>query len=154
MLRTLYRLAAFWTVIGLAGGLFYREFTKAWDVDGGTQLAVLHTHTLVLGTIFLLVVLVLVKVLALASDRRLRWFLGVWNVGLLLTAGGMLVKGMFQVMGSDAATHPALAGVSGLGHILLTVALVLLFLVLGRGLTAIDTASSSTAAGPDVEGVR
>lgn len=152
MLRTLYRLAAVWTVVGLASGLFYREFTKAFDVDGGTQLAVVHTHTLLLGTIFLLLVLALTKVLALGADRRFRWFVLVWNIGLALTTGGMLVKGMLQVTGNGAATHPAIAGVSGLGHMTLTAAFVIFFLVLGRRVktdeltpSALDGSSDDTA---------
>ncbi|MGO1974840.1 MAG: DUF2871 domain-containing protein [Propionibacteriaceae bacterium] len=143
MLRTLYRLAAVWTVVGLASGLFYREFTKAFDVAGGTQLAVVHTHTLLLGTIFTLLVLAMVKVLALDADRRFRWFVLVWNIGLAVTTGGMLVKGMLQVMGHEAATHPAIAGVSGLGHMTLTAAFVLFFLVLGRRVKALESGTST-----------
>ncbi|MGH8882555.1 MAG: DUF2871 family protein, partial [Stackebrandtia sp.] len=31
-------------VLGLAGGLFYREFTHADDFHGDTQLSIVHTH--------------------------------------------------------------------------------------------------------------
>lgn len=60
MLSTIYRSAAVWTAIGLVGGLYYRELTEANDVAGGTQLALLHTHALALGTTVLLVLLFLV----------------------------------------------------------------------------------------------
>jgi hypothetical protein len=63
MLIILYRSAAVWTAAGLAGGLFYREFTKAHDVEGGTQLALVHTHALALGTTVLLVLMALVAAL-------------------------------------------------------------------------------------------
>ena len=47
----LFRLSAGWTVAGLASGLAYRELTRSTGFSGFTQLAVVHTHTLVLGTI-------------------------------------------------------------------------------------------------------
>lgn len=56
----------------------------------------------------------------------------IWNIGLLLTAGGLATKGTLQVLGSPMADSAALAGPSGLGHVLLTVGFVLLFLALGR----------------------
>lgn len=48
-----------WMVLGVLGGLFYREFTKLNDFPEGefTQLGVVHTHLLTLGFIVLLVVL-------------------------------------------------------------------------------------------------
>lgn len=126
----LFRASATWTGIGLASGLFYRELTKFQDFTGRTQLAVVHTHTLVLGTLVLLLVLALNVALHLDADRRMRWFAWTWTAGLVLTTGGMLVKGILQVLGKEFATSPAIAGVSGLGHMTLTCGFVLLFLIL------------------------
>ena len=47
----LFRWSAGWTVVGLASGLAYRELTRSTGFSGFTQLAVVHTHTLVLGTV-------------------------------------------------------------------------------------------------------
>lgn len=132
MLVTLYRWALTWTVVGLAGGLFYREFTKAYDFAGPTRLAVLHTHALVLGTVVFLLVLGLAKLFALEDVRLLRWFVAVWNVGLALMLATTAVKGMAQVAGSAVADGPAFAGISGLSHVILTAGFVLLFWVLHR----------------------
>lgn len=55
----LFRLAAGWTAVGLASGLVYRELTRSTGFSGFTQLAVVHTHTLVLGTVVGLLLLVL-----------------------------------------------------------------------------------------------
>ena len=135
MIRLLYRTAAAWTAIGLAGGLFYREFTRLHGVPGGTQLAVLHTHALVLGTVTSLVLVALVGSWPeLGSSRAFRAGVWVWQAGLGLTSGGMLVKGCLQVLGSPSADSAALAGVSGLGHVTLSAAFVLLFVGLGRTL--------------------
>lgn len=128
----LFRLSATWTAIGLASGLAYRELTRSTGFSGFTQLAVVHTHTLVLGTLVGLLLLVLQRLYRLGDDRRFGWFVWTWNAGLVLTAGGMAVKGTLQVLGAASAESPALAGVSGLGHIVLTVGFVLLFVVLGR----------------------
>lgn len=144
MFTTLYRSAAAWTGIGLASGLFYRELTKLNDFTGQTQLAVVHTHTLVLGTLMLLLLLGLNAALRLDLDRRFRWGILTWNIGLTLTAGGMLVKGVLQVLGKAAADGPAIAGVSGLGHIVLTVAFVLVFLAIGTRAKALDTGTPHT----------
>lgn len=130
----LFRLAAVWTAVGLASGLAYRELTRSTGFTGFTQLALVHTHTLVLGTVVGLVLLALQRLYALGEDRRFGWFLWIWNIGLTLTAAGLAVKGTLQVLGSPAAYSPALAGMSGLGHIVLTVGFVLAFLVLGRGI--------------------
>ncbi|MCM3660648.1 DUF2871 domain-containing protein [Georgenia satyanarayanai] len=142
MLKLLVRLSAAWTGIGLASGLFYREMTKHYGLAGtrqiaGTQLAVVHTHTLVLGTVMLLVLLALAAQLpSLQTDSRFRWAVWLWQVGLGLTSIGMLVKGTMQVSDTPGFDSPALAGVSGLGHTVLTAALVLLFLALDRAVRA------------------
>lgn len=147
MLSLLYRAAAVWTGIGLTSGLFYREFTKLNGVDGGTQLAVVHTHTLTLGTLVMLVLLALVGAFpALQDDRWLRRGYWVWQAGLVLTAGGLLVKGMLQVLDNPIATSPAIAGVSGLGHMTLTAGFILFFVGLAqitRGTAAAGPTPSS-----------
>ena len=105
----LFTSAAIWTTLGLASGLFYREFTRQRDFTGFTQLSVAHTHALALGTIILLVALALTKLFALDADRRLRWFLLFWNAGLALTFTMMLVKGSLQVLGATFADSPMIA---------------------------------------------
>lgn len=135
MLTYLFRSAAAWTAIGLAGGLYYREFTKLNDFDFSrpSQLGVVHTHALTWGTIFMLALLALVALLpALAADRRMRWGVHLLNAGLVLTVGMMTFKGSVQILDKPWADSPALAGVSGLGHMTLTAALILLLLAIGK----------------------
>ena len=47
--------AMYYAILGLFFGVFYREFTKFNGVDGGTSLAFLHVHTLMLGMFFFLI---------------------------------------------------------------------------------------------------
>ncbi|NYI69597.1 hypothetical protein GGQ54_000157 [Naumannella cuiyingiana] len=127
--RKIYLATAVWTALGLASGLFYREFTKLNGFTGDTQLAVAHTHALALGTTVGLVVLGLRQVFGLTGRRFAAWF-WLWNAGLALTFGTLVAKGSLQVLGSAAADSKMLAGIAGLGHMSLTAALVLLFLAL------------------------
>ena len=48
MRRLLYSFL-FYMIIGLLSGFYYRELTKAHHFTGDTQLALVHTHTLILG---------------------------------------------------------------------------------------------------------
>ncbi|MDR3079562.1 MAG: DUF2871 domain-containing protein, partial [Streptomyces sp.] len=48
-MRKSYYAAHVYMITGVVSGLFYREFTKAKDFTGETQLAVIHTHLLALG---------------------------------------------------------------------------------------------------------
>lgn len=141
----LFRMAAVWTAIGLASGLGYRELTRTLEFTGTTQLSVVHTHALVLGTIVGLLLLVLERLYTLSSDRRFTWMLWLWNIGLVLTATGLAAKGSLQVLESPAADSPGLAGMSGMGHILLTLAFALMFLVLGRAIRRQAVASHDEA---------
>jgi Protein of unknown function (DUF2871) len=142
----LFRSAAAWAVIGLAGGLAYREVTRAADYTGVTQLSLVHTHALALGTLMLLVTLALERLFTLSADRRLGWFVWAWNVGLALTIGALAVKGSLQVAGAESADSPALAGIAGTGHIGLAVGFALLFVVLGARIR--DTARAAVDADP------
>ena len=142
----LFRSAAAWTAVGLAGGLAYREVTRAADFTGFTQLSLVHTHALALGTLVLLVTLALERLFTLSEDRRLGWFVLAWNAGLALTIGALSVKGSLQVAGSASADAPALAGIAGTGHIMLAAGFVVLFLVLGGRIR--DTARAAVDAGP------
>jgi hypothetical protein len=124
-----------YATLGLLAGLFYREYTRGKDYEGGTQLAVTHTHLLALGMLVFLVVLALTAVLPIGELRLFTLFFWFYNVGLVITVTMMFVHGIIQVDGNDRDL-PAVAGVAGLGHILITVGLVHLFLALKKGLEA------------------
>lgn len=134
MLTKAYWAAAAWTTIGLIGGLAYREITKANDFTGTTQLAVVHTHALVLGTLVMLLFLLLAKTFDLGRFTVTTTFFWTWQGGLALTVGMQAIKGYIQITDASAADSPALAGISGMGHITLTVAFVALFMALRKGI--------------------
>ncbi len=142
--RLLYRSAIGYLGLGLASGLYYRELTRTMRFEGVTQLAVVHTHLLALGFLVSLVLLSLVKAFALDGPLLRRGLLA-YHAGMALTAGMMLVKGTFEVLGSWT-DRPMYAGIAGLGHILLTVALAVILVALRRVAGAdADRASRSAA---------
>ncbi|WP_305094121.1 DUF2871 domain-containing protein [Prescottella sp. R16] len=117
-----------YAVAGLASGLYYRELTKAQDFDGPTQLSVVHTHFLVLGVLFLLIVAIFERLFVLSANPLYRWFSVTFHAGLILTVSMQLVHGTMQVFGKEASA--AISGIAGIGHVLLTVAFVVFFLTL------------------------
>lgn len=131
-MKKVYYAALMYMVLGLVSGLFFREFTKASDFSGETELAVMHTHLLALGMIVMLVVLVLEKLFVLSKTKWFNLFFWHYNAGLLLTIVMMLIIGIGQVAGHTST--PMLAGLAGLGHIILTVGLAFLFVALGKRL--------------------
>lgn len=119
--------ALLYAVLALAGGVFYREFTKFQDFSGQTTLSVLHTHYFLLGMVVFLLLLLLEKSFSFATPKTGR-VLVVYHLGLNLTTLMLLVRGIVQVLALplSAAANGALSGVAGIGHLLLGVSLILL----------------------------
>lgn len=144
-MKKIFNAAFAYMIIGVLAGLFYREFTKANDFPEGdfTQLGVVHTHLLTLGFIVLLLVLVLDKVFALSGTKLFSWFFWTYNVGIILTAGMMVWHGSLTVLGQESSAM--IAGIAGLGHIALSVGMVLLFLSLRKAIVAGKAVTDTTA---------
>ncbi len=122
-------------IMGLLGGVFYREFTKFYGFEGVTHLGKLHVHTLTLGFIALLVIYACQdKEHSPDSVRRLKKPLYTYMAGLTLSVVSMAVTGIYEIVGEGAKTvsMPALEGISGLGHITLATGLVWLVVSLFR----------------------
>lgn len=140
----LLRAIAVYTLVGLAAGLFYREFTKANGYPEGLmgQLGLAHTHILTLGLIVLLIVLALEKVFTLSASRLFRWFFWIYNAGVVLTAAMLVWHGMLQVQ--DLESSKMIAGIAGLGHMLVGAGLVILLLSLRKAIRR-EPAAQETA---------
>lgn len=134
--KMLYWATAVFTAVGMLAGLYYRELTRNAELSSGTQLSTTHTHFLVLGTLFGLVFLLLEHQFRLSESKVFGGFFWTWIAGVIVTVGAQVFKGTLQVLGSAAAESPAIAGVSGLGHITLSVMLVLFFIALHGRLKA------------------
>lgn len=117
-----------YAVAAMAGGVFYREFTKFNQFTGVTALGKVHTHLFLLGMLVFLLVALFAGRLELEKQKGFALFMKLYNVGVPLTAVMMLVRGVTQVLALPLSrgASAAISGVAGVGHILTGVGLVLL----------------------------
>ncbi|MDT3495863.1 DUF2871 domain-containing protein [Bacillus toyonensis] len=116
-MKKLYNAAFIYLIIGLLSGVFAREYTKAQGINGSTMLQLVHTHVLVLGFIFFLVVFTLVKVFQIQETKSFRAWFVVYNTGLIVTIVTMVCRGLLQVNGTD---FNGLSHMAGLGHVIIS----------------------------------
>ena len=121
-----------YAVAAMAGGVFYREFTKLNGFSDVTALGKVHTHLFLLGTVVFMLVALFAAQGDLMKQKTFRVFLRVYNVGVPLTAVMMAVRGVTQVLGMSlsAGTSASISGIAGIGHILTGVGIILLLVSL------------------------
>ena len=125
-------IALAYAVAAMAGGVFYREFTKFNGFTGTTALGKVHAHLFLLGMLVFLVVALFASRRSLTKYKTFRVFLWVYNLGVPLTAVMLLVRGVTQVVALPltAGASAAVSGIAGIGHILVGVGLILLLTAL------------------------
>ena len=125
--------ALLYAILAMAGGVFYREFTKFNGFTGKTTLSVVHTHYFLLGMVLFLLLLLLEKSFSFTGP-----VLAVYHVGLNLAALMLVVRGVAQVLspGLSSGMSAAISGMAGIGHILLGVSLVILLVQIRRSVAA------------------
>lgn len=126
-------MALLYAVLAMAGGVFYREFTKFNGFTAKTTLSVVHSHYFLLGMVFFLLLLLLEKSFSF-TDAKTRRILVVYHTGLNLNALMFVVRGVTQVLVSTLSSrmNMAISGIAGIGHILLSVSMVLLLVQIRR----------------------
>lgn len=125
-----YAISAFiYTILATIGGVFYREFTKAFDFTGRTTLGFVHTHYLALGLLFFLLLLILEKLFSF-SNKKTKYLFISYHIGLNLTCIMLIVRGIFQVLQTSLSNgmNQMISGIAGIGHIILGVSLILFIL--------------------------
>ena len=129
MIKRCANLSMTYGVIAMAFGVFYREFTKFSSFTGRTSLSFLHTHYFMLGMFFFLLLMLAEKSLSFSGSRTAKAVV-TYQAGLNITALGLLARGLTQVWGTalSRGMDASLSGVSGIGHILMGVSLVLILL--------------------------
>ena len=122
-------MALLYAILAMAGGVFYREFTRFNGFTAKTTLSVVHTHYFLLGMVFFLLLLLLEKNFSFTGAKTRR-VLTVYHIGLNLTAVMFIVRGVAQVLvpasSLSSGMNGAISGVAGIGHILLGVSIILL----------------------------
>ncbi len=129
-----------YALAAMAGGVFYREFTKFNGFTGRTSLGLVHTHLFLLGMVFFLLAALLAKQVPLQGQKQAKAFYVLYNVGACMTAVMLLVRGVCQVLGAPLSKglDAAISGAAGIGHILLGTGLVLFFLALKKAVAAAE----------------
>lgn len=124
-----------YAIAAMAGGVFYREFTKWNQFTGVTMLSKVHAHLFMLGMMVFLLVALFSRQMDLEKENSFRWFMRLYNIGLPLTVAMMLVRGILQVKAVplSAGADAAISGIAGIGHIVLSIGLILLLVTLKRG---------------------
>ena len=126
-MKRLFNLSFFYLILGLALGIFFREFTKLNDFTGITTLSATHTHALVLGFIFFLVIVILEKVFTISNIKHFNIWLITYNIGLLYLISTLVARGILEVLNKDFVGLPHIAGTS---HAILGLSLIWFMIIL------------------------
>lgn len=114
-------------VLGLIGGVFYREFTKFNGFTDFTTLSVVHTHYLMLEMVLFLL-LVVVKENFHFVDNKVLKYLIFYHIGLNLTVVMLIIRGVVQVLSLDVSS----AVLSGIAHLILGISMILVLISIGN----------------------
>lgn len=110
-------------VLGLVGGVFYREFTKLNGFTGFTTLSVVYTHYLMLGMAFFLMFVLLENNFHFI-DNKVRKYLLFYHIGLNLTVVMLVIRGVVQVLSLDVSS----VVLFGIVHLILGISMVLVLI--------------------------
>ncbi len=130
-MKKYYNLVAIYLVLGLAMGVVYREFTKINGFEGKTALVGVHTHALTLGFMFFILVLLLVKNFKISQIKGFKSWCIFYNVSLIYLLSTLTARGILQVLGNDFA---GLNHIAGLGHVLISIALVWFVVIVNKSI--------------------
>ena len=74
-MKKMIKVALFYVILALIGGVFYREFTKLNGFNGVTVLADVHVHLMVLGVFMFMILALFAKGLPLLKEKRFSLFM-------------------------------------------------------------------------------
>ena len=122
-----------YAIIAMICGVIYREGSKFLELTQPTTWSLTHTHFFVLGMIFFLIVLLLEKSFNLTQNKKFQAFYIIYNIGLIWTGIMLWVRGIFDITKDASVTYDKMiSGISGIGHILLGIGIIMFFIVLQK----------------------
>lgn len=130
-MQKFFKISSFYLFLGLILGVFYREFTKFNYFTGTTTLGLVHTHALMLGFVFFMIVLLLEKNFLISQMKNFKAWLITYNVGLVYLISVLVFRGVLQVQGTDFA---GLSHIAGLGHAILGVSLIWFTVIVNKAI--------------------
>ena len=136
MVKKLTNAAILYALLAMVAGIFYREFTKYSGFTDVTALSLVHTHYFTLGMMMFMMFALLQKSFGFLEDAHAGLWLGLYHVGLNVTVAGLVVRGILDVQGTalSAGLDASISGVSGLGHAILGVSMIVLLFRLRKHL--------------------
>ena len=130
-MKKLFNLSFFYLILGLALGVFFREFTKFNSFTGITTLSAAHTHTLVLGFIFFLILIILEKLFSISNTKYFTGWLITYSIGLLSLISTLIVRGILEVLNKDFIGLPHIAGTA---HAIFGISLIWFMIILKKSI--------------------
>ena len=109
-MKRLMNVSIVYGVLGLIGGVFYREFTT---------LSVVHTHYLMLEMVLFLLLVVVEKNFHFVDNKVLKYLI-FYHIGQNLTAVMLVIRGVVQVLSLDVSS----AVLFGIAHLILGISMV------------------------------
>lgn len=137
-MQKLFKISTLYLVLGLVLGVFYREFTKLNHFVGISVLSTTHTHALVLGFIFFIIVLLLERNFFISKIKNFKAWLVTYNVGLIYLLSTLVYRGVLQVQGID---FNGLSHIAGLGHAVLGISLIWFVVIVNKGIKTYEEKS-------------
>ena len=134
-MKKLLNLAFGYAIAAIVCGVFYREYTKYLSFTGRTTLAFAHVHLFVLGMVVFLLLYQFSLQMNFEKSRKFKIFFILYNIGLPFMVIMLLVRGVVQAAGITLGNSgdAAMSGITGIAHIIMTIAFVFMFLTLKEG---------------------
>lgn len=131
-MKKLVQTSLVYAIAAMAGGVFFREFTKLRGFTGITKLSLVHTHLFLLGMLFFLIAALFALRLDIIENRKFKIFFATYNIGVPITAAMLFLRGVLQVLGTPLSRglDASISGIAGIGHILTGVGMILFLLCL------------------------
>ena len=108
--------AILYAILAMIGGIFYREYTKFIGFDGRTTLAFVHTHLFLLGMVMFLIVTFAIHQFHIEKAKTLS------AISYSLSSRCLI--------NFPHTVNAMISGVSGIGHILTGIGLLLFLFIL------------------------
>lgn len=114
-------------LMGLILGAFYREFTKFYGYTNKTHLAKVHPHAIILGFVVFFLIYLCVRKYTKEDLKKIQSSIYVYTTGLVLTISNMFLIGIYEVVseGKEIIKIDTLNGISGIGHIILLIGMIM-----------------------------
>ena len=108
---------------GILAGAVYRELGKIYTLN--VKMAFVHTHLIVLGFALSAIFYLLVKKLDL-PNKSVEKFYKIYNFGIFFSFTTMFLHGLVDNNDILNSVKMTMVGVSGIGHILITIAVIVI----------------------------